>query len=217
MTAGEDGNVWFTEIIGNAIGQITPDGTITEFPLFTPNTFPFGITLGPNGNFWFTERAVHGSDGINEIGQITPDGSSTELFPLPDPTNVPGDITVGPDGNLWFTEGNQIGQFVLDDGGGAPRSAPPARDTLVVNAAAVEARFVSAGQQVVNGIASRQPSTVAHIDAAFIASLSEAITVSTGPQVRTAGGMLPHLHQGDQPVVLDAAGLADPLTAVLES
>ena len=31
ITAGPDGNLWFTEINGNQIGRITPGGTVTEF------------------------------------------------------------------------------------------------------------------------------------------------------------------------------------------
>ncbi len=31
ITAGPDGNLWFTEVVGN-IGRITPTGKITQFP-----------------------------------------------------------------------------------------------------------------------------------------------------------------------------------------
>ena len=40
-------------------------GTITEFPIPTPNSVPNAITAGPDGNLWFTEN------GANKIGQIT--------------------------------------------------------------------------------------------------------------------------------------------------
>ena len=36
ITAGPDGNLWFTEDFGNKIGRITPAGVITEFPIPTP-------------------------------------------------------------------------------------------------------------------------------------------------------------------------------------
>src|SRR5438270_281937 len=55
ITAGPDGNLWFTEYIGNRIGRITPTGTVTEFPIPTTNSQPVGITGGPDGNVWFTE------------------------------------------------------------------------------------------------------------------------------------------------------------------
>jgi len=39
--------LWFTEAIGNKIGRITPDGTITEYSLPTPNyTYPGKIAGG---------------------------------------------------------------------------------------------------------------------------------------------------------------------------
>ncbi len=66
ITAGPDGNLWFTEEFGNQIGRISPDGTITEFPT-TPTVIqtPEGITAGPDGNLWFTDLT-----GDN-IGRIT--------------------------------------------------------------------------------------------------------------------------------------------------
>src|SRR5215469_4962652 len=55
ITAGPDGNLWFTEAAGNKIGRITTHGSITEFPIPTAGSTPEGITAGPDGNLWFTE------------------------------------------------------------------------------------------------------------------------------------------------------------------
>jgi streptogramin lyase len=84
------------------MAQIT---TIFEFPVPTLNSSPTGITLGPDGNLWFTEQSA------NKIGRLTPDGIFTE-FTVPTLASAPTGITVGPDGNLWFTEkdGNKIGR-----------------------------------------------------------------------------------------------------------
>ncbi len=65
ITAGPDGNLWFTEYGGNKLGCITPGGTITEFPLPTSKSYPVGIAAGPDGNLWFTEF------GGFKIGRIT--------------------------------------------------------------------------------------------------------------------------------------------------
>ncbi len=99
ITAGPDGNLWFTDGVGG-IGRITPSGSITEFPV--PGG-AFRITAGPDGNLWFTEYSR------GKIGRITPGGRITE-FPTPDGA---WGITAGPDGNLWFTEleGNKIGRI----------------------------------------------------------------------------------------------------------
>jgi virginiamycin B lyase len=66
ITAGPDGNLWFTEDAGNNIGRITTTGEITEFPIPTPQSGPHGIAVGPDGNLWFTEQTG------NKIGRINP-------------------------------------------------------------------------------------------------------------------------------------------------
>ena len=78
----------------------------SEFPVPTPESGPFGITSGPNGNVWFSEQ------GGNKIGRITPSGTITE-FPLPTPEGNPPVLALGPDGNVWFTEPivNKIGRI----------------------------------------------------------------------------------------------------------
>jgi streptogramin lyase len=100
ITAGPDGNLWFTERYGNKIGRITTLGAITEFEL-PANAWPGAIVAGPDGNLWFTEL------GRSRIGRISPAGVITE-FEVPNPPGynyVTGRaITAGPDGNLWFTD-----------------------------------------------------------------------------------------------------------------
>jgi streptogramin lyase len=59
ITAGPDGNLWFTEDESNhvqngKIGRLTLTGTISAFPLPTSSGGPGGITVGPDGNLWFT-------------------------------------------------------------------------------------------------------------------------------------------------------------------
>ena len=68
ITAGRDGNLWFTEASGNQIGRITPTGVITEFPIPTAASFPDGIAPGPDGNLWFAELTA------NKIGKVAVDG-----------------------------------------------------------------------------------------------------------------------------------------------
>ena len=41
IASGPDGNLWFTELAGDRIGQMTPAGTmITEFAVPTPSRVP---------------------------------------------------------------------------------------------------------------------------------------------------------------------------------
>jgi virginiamycin B lyase len=97
ITAGPDGNLWFTEESHNAVGRITPGAVITEFTAGFPTGSPRGIVTGPDGNLWV---AMAGGDGA--IARVTKAGDVTE-FPLPTPGD-PNDIAVGPDGNLWYVD-----------------------------------------------------------------------------------------------------------------
>jgi streptogramin lyase len=100
ITAGPDGNLWFTEQSGNRIGRITPAGVVTTFSAgISSNADLFGITAGLDGNLWFTEQSG------NRIGRITPAGVVTEFSAGISSAAYPLGITAGPDGNLWFTEG----------------------------------------------------------------------------------------------------------------
>jgi streptogramin lyase len=67
---------------------------VTEFPL-PRGSAPVEITMGAEGNLWFTELRR------NQIGRITPSGQVTE-FRL-DRTETPRALTAGPEGNIWFT------------------------------------------------------------------------------------------------------------------
>lgn len=105
ITAGPDGNLWFTDDEGNSIGRITVKGRVTKFSL-PKGSRPNGIAAGPDGNLWFTN-----SFG-NKIGRITVKGAIT-YFTTPTADPDLESITSGPDGNLWFTEygANKIGRI----------------------------------------------------------------------------------------------------------
>ena len=106
IVQGPDGNMWFTEAIGNKIGKITPSGVIGEYDIPTPDAGPASICAGLDGNLWFTE--ING----NKIGKITTSGVITE-YDIPTPAAYPLDIACGGDGNMWFTEtfANKIGKI----------------------------------------------------------------------------------------------------------
>jgi len=136
ITAGPDGNIWYTgfgglipgpSYVSTNIDYITTNGTFPSDGFGTPgDTSSAGeITTGPNGNLWFTDY------NLDQIGEITTGGSVTE-FPLPKSIiQLTGGITAGPDGNVWFAEGgygSKIGritpagaitQFPIPSGGDA--------------------------------------------------------------------------------------------------
>jgi streptogramin lyase len=99
ITAGPDGNLWFTEAAdsANKIGRITPAGVVTEFDIPSGGAESTVITAGPDGNLWFIESSY---DGYNpKIGRIDPStGVVTEFSGF---RGLYG-IAAGADGNLWF-------------------------------------------------------------------------------------------------------------------
>jgi streptogramin lyase len=110
ITAGPDGNLWFTENVpfrsdGGviAIGRITPGGKVTRFRAgLSRRSEPLEIVAGPDGNLWFTYDAGLLASGGGGIGRVTPAGEIT-LFPEPpDLHGSPFEIVAGGDGNLWF-------------------------------------------------------------------------------------------------------------------
>ena len=103
ITAGPDGNVWFTEASAGKLAQITPAGVITEFKLPTQYTI-LGLVSGPDGNLWVKDYA-------GKIYRVTPSGTVTS-FTIP--TKSAGrdvELVPAPDGALWFVEDTQIGKI----------------------------------------------------------------------------------------------------------
>jgi streptogramin lyase len=124
IAVGADGNLWFTELLGNNIGRITPSGVFTEF---ATSRRPWGITLGADGNLWFS------ADGY--FGRITPAGSLIE-FPshISDGPSVLA-ISSGPDGKLWYVGSSSdflhpFGSVTLMGGVAASANFTSGRDIL---------------------------------------------------------------------------------------
>ena len=85
ITAGPDGNLWFTEPTRGQIGEINPaTHAITEFPILYAKSYPVGITAGPDGNLWFADN------GTTSIGLATL--ATTSLVVTQQP---PASVTAG--------------------------------------------------------------------------------------------------------------------------
>jgi hypothetical protein len=124
IVAGPDGALWFTQSNGGnprdgssyfqaSVGRITTSGAYSSYPVPASASSVPGldaITVGPNGNLWFTETAV------DRIGEITPRAASPAIheFSLPAGDRLaPGvgssitsadTIAAGPGNDIWFTE-----------------------------------------------------------------------------------------------------------------
>src|SRR5262249_29294062 len=83
ITQGSDGNFWFTEGFVNPpqglgphnVGQITPAGAITEFPVCS-GCFPNRIVQGPGGILYFTKS-------FPALGRITTSGQVLDDVVVP--------------------------------------------------------------------------------------------------------------------------------------
>ncbi|MGN6258195.1 MAG: Vgb family protein [Solirubrobacterales bacterium] len=107
LTAGPDGNVWFSEAQGHRISRISPDGRIQAFSL-APFEEPRDLTAEPDGAIWFMDSRPDGQ----AIGRMTTSGSVSE-FPLPpgegeEPGGLygAGSVLAGLDGRVWFVGEN---------------------------------------------------------------------------------------------------------------
>jgi streptogramin lyase len=112
ITAGPDGNLWFTTSEAQTgtydIGRCTPTGAIKLFAVPTSATTgqePWGIAAGPDGNVWFT---LSGSDQIGRISTASWNTGQTNEYSVAinggrTPAGPHG-ITTGPNGDIWFTD-----------------------------------------------------------------------------------------------------------------
>ena len=106
LTAGLDGDVWFTGMATgtstSVLGKITPTGQVTTYPLPDDIGLVGPIPQGRDGQLWFlafdeaTDDAV--LESVTTSGRITPHsiGRSNPGIPI-----FEYSITTGPDGDIW--------------------------------------------------------------------------------------------------------------------
>src|SRR5262249_8463012 len=95
-----DNNLWFAVSLGHAIGVLNASThAVTEYTL-PALASPKNITVGPDGNLWFTDP------GTNSVGMITTGGQFTEYnlnggWIVADPEGIVSDPQTH---SLWITE-----------------------------------------------------------------------------------------------------------------
>ena len=89
-----------------APAQAAPLGGLKQFPVPTDNSQPRHITVGADGNLWFTEgnEVFDPAGNFSNIGRITPGGEITEF--RVDCQCFLNDIVQGPNNILYFTHNN---------------------------------------------------------------------------------------------------------------
>jgi virginiamycin B lyase len=95
ISAGADGNMWFTELTGSRIGRISQDGQLTEFQTPTLDSRPIAILSGPDGQEWFTEEAGHAFASIDEQGTILE-------HPVPTADALLAGLAFDASGGMWL-------------------------------------------------------------------------------------------------------------------
>lgn len=114
LTITSDGSLWFTEYadLHSKIGRLSPDGTLTEFPLPSADKAKHAgvgdLTLGPDRNLWYVfTNGFADQTSTSSIMRMTPDGAMTTIWSRP---NVEvGNLLFTRDGALWFQEGSELG------------------------------------------------------------------------------------------------------------
>jgi virginiamycin B lyase len=99
----KNGNLWFTEFSGDAIGFInTKTLEYVENVIPTYNSEAYDITIDPRGNIWFVESA----ESINKIGTFTPTASGkVTITEYPLLEGRPHALAADKNGTIWYTLG----------------------------------------------------------------------------------------------------------------
>ena len=100
----------FVETSTNALGRVDRDGNITEHKVPTPNASLRGVTIGLDGDLWYTANFA------NKIGRMAPDGTVLGEYDIPTPGSGPRCIATMSNGRLYFTQYDtgSIGEIILD-------------------------------------------------------------------------------------------------------
>lgn len=134
ITAGPDGNLYFTEFTPHTVDKITPSTkAVSPVATLPAGSGPTRIASGPDGNLWVTETKTH------SVARVTPGGAITQVA-LP-ANSAPSHVAAGPDGNIWVTEPGINRVAIIDPTGlgvtqvvvpGHPTGISPGADGLTM-------------------------------------------------------------------------------------
>jgi streptogramin lyase len=97
ISAGPDGNIWFTQFDTDRIGRMSTAGTLLGETQAPAGSGVGDIIAGPGGNLWFT------ATDRDRVGRVTTSGSLLSEVILP-ALSEPVGLALGSDGNVWVTE-----------------------------------------------------------------------------------------------------------------
>lgn len=122
VRTGNDGTIWATELVGNAIVRIGRDGTVSETAIPTHNSRPIAIVPEPGSNaMWFSEEAG------NRVARISADGKTIDEYQLPmtQPNVILAALAFDGDGHLWV-------QQYVDQNAPTPSNPSPAGGDYII-------------------------------------------------------------------------------------
>jgi len=118
IAGAKDGTAWYTDN-NNTVVHITTNCVLSPYTIPTGNANPQGITLGENGNMWFTEY------NSSKVAEVTPSGSVSEFGTLFG-SDSPQMLADRGDGTVWYAGygGNHVG-YVNEFNGVAGETTMP--------------------------------------------------------------------------------------------
>ncbi len=107
--AGPDGTLWFSDVVGNVIRSVTPDGKVAVLIEHAggSSTAPAGSFVGPNGMAEAPDGSVWMVQHTNrQIVRIAPDHTMTPVVSTFEGKRFssPNDLVFAKDGSLYFTD-----------------------------------------------------------------------------------------------------------------
>jgi virginiamycin B lyase len=95
------GNVWFTQPDGSAIGELNPQTDMWQQWALPKDSVPYDLTFDKQGNLWFTEF------GADKIGFLNTQTHQIVENQIPTPDSNPYGMTIDKNGTIWFTENRE--------------------------------------------------------------------------------------------------------------
>ncbi|MBQ62108.1 MAG: hypothetical protein CMQ19_08530 [Gammaproteobacteria bacterium] len=104
IVADDKGMLWLLAADSNQLFRVDPvNGKVLSYEIPTPNSNPQGLSVGLNGDIWFSEP------NANQIGRFS--SGFFEEYKVPTAFSNPGDTAVDDQGNIWFAQraANRLG------------------------------------------------------------------------------------------------------------
>jgi streptogramin lyase len=113
LALGADGNIWIPELGLDSLGHLSPAGVYGEVGLPCTYVRPFGISSGPDGGIWFTDRQelpdsagnLNTTPAIGRIDPLNPPAASGCSYPASGAFVIgDGNATLGGQVNFWGSQ-----------------------------------------------------------------------------------------------------------------